>query len=366
MMNHKNLKYLTALTVIKKIKNPELCLILNDYESLEELFNAGNSNRLPGLPSEVSKLISTFNDWSLVDELLERFEKESIKVISIGDDSYPSSLRGLEDSPPILFLKGKDVDSTKPAVSIVGTRRPTSYGKAMTEKIAYDLASAGVTIVSGMARGCDSAAHKGALKAGGYTIAVFGTGIDVCYPKENAKLYDEIVEKGTVLTEFAMGMAPLKHHFPLRNRIVSGLSSALILTEAPFRSGAMMTARFASDQGKDVFALPGSVANDNAQGPHKLIKDGASLIESAKDVLNILDLNLQLFPEKKTKEIINSEHKTIIDLLNTEPLHIDKLAQQCNLKVWRLSTILLEMELKGLVEKQPGNIYSRLFNFERI
>lgn len=359
-MNDKNLKYLTALTLIKKLKTNHLGLVLNEYESLEDAFSS-TGIELPGLPAEASQLISGFNDWAKVDELLEKFEEESIKLISIKDDSYPDTLRDLDDSPPILFQKGRDLDMASPSVAIVGTRRPTSYGKAMTEKIAFDLASAGVTIVSGMARGCDSAAHKGALKAGGYTVAVFGTGIDVCYPRENKKLFDEIVETGTVVTEFAVGMAPLKHHFPLRNRIVSGLSNALILTEAPYRSGAMMTARFASEQGKEVFALPGSVANENTQGPHKLIKDGATLIESAKDVLNILDLDLQLFPEKTTSQVLKGEQKTIIDLLSSEPLHIDKLAHKCNVKVWRLSTILLEMELKGLVEKQPGNIYSRLF-----
>lgn len=215
-----------------------------------------------------------------------------------------------------------------------------------------------MTVVSGMARGCDTSAHKGALKAGGFTAAILGTGVDVVYPPESKKLYAEIMEKGVVISEYLMGTQPLPHNFPKRNRIISGLSLGVAVVEAPLRSGSLMTARLALEYGREVFAFPGQVNSHRSSGTNRLIKDGAMLIEGAKDITDALSLS---FTEAKPRETAAPEgdEKLLYEAIGKGLVHIDSLIEKTGLSVAKASMLLLDMELKGIVEQKPGKSFSR-------
>jgi len=237
-----------------------------------------------------------FSQQAEVEKEAALVEESGVSLLPVVDKKYPPRLAGISAPPLLLYGAGRIespsgstiFDKRLPAVAVVGTRRASHYGLEMAEAIGRGLASSGIVVVSGMARGCDTAAHKGALSAGGLTIAVLGTGVDTVYPAENKRLYEEIKDSGVVLSEFPMGTAPLPMNFPLRNRIISGLSLAVVVVEAPHRSGAMMTARMALEQGREVFALPGHAGSRKGSGTNKLIKDGAVLVESAEDIIEAL------------------------------------------------------------------------------
>ncbi len=310
-----------------------------------------------------------------IEKELELAGKNNITIITLVDTRYPDSLRHIYDPPLVLYTRGSFYEKTRPVIAIVGTRRATHYGLAMSEQIAAELATAGIVVASGMARGCDTAAHKGALSADGHTVAVLGTGIDRVYPRENKKLYDEIAEKGLLLSEFPMNTPPLPRNFPLRNRIVSGISQGVLVAEAPLKSGAMMTARLALEGGKEVFALPGRARDKSSQGTNKLIKDGAALVEDARDIFNVLWPG-ELFDRKTGEQdtgddtetssqnsriALTGETQRVAESLSGGPLHIDEISQQTGMTVQELSLLLLDMELKGVIEQQPGNLFVMRF-----
>lgn len=298
-----------------------------------------------------------------------------IRKIAIDDKEYPKNLRNIYNPPKILYVNGTLLEADEMAVALVGSRRASVYGLEMCEKLAYELAIRGVTVVSGMARGIDSAAHKGALKAKGRTIAVLGSGHGNIYPPENKKLYHEITKSGAVVTEFENDAAPLPKNFPKRNRIISGLSLGVVVVEAARNSGALITAGFAAEQGRTVFAVPGKISSITSAGTNELIKDGARLVQSVDDILEELSLS-EIKPlsraqkdeikekiAKKTETYIynslTDDERKIYKALSDEPIYIDEVLDKSGLKAANASKVLLNLELKSLIQQLPGKQFIR-------
>ena len=298
------------------------------------------------------------------DEDLKTIDRLGIHLLSFQDDKYPQNLLHTFNPPSFLYIRGNFKERDRDAVAMVGTRRATIYGKMMVRKLARDLAKEGLTIVSGMARGVDTAAHLGALEAGGRTVAVLGCGVDVVYPPENRKLMTDIMESGVVISEFPLGTPPEGINFPRRNRIISGLSKGVVVVEAPLRSGALITADFALEEGREVFAVPGNINSPYSQGTNRLIKQGAKLVEDAQDILEELDLSL-LGETKKREESakgklsLSLEEEKILDLLGGQPSHIDLLVQESSLPASRVAEVLMRLEIKGLVRQLAGQQFLR-------
>ncbi len=298
-----------------------------------------------------------------------------IRKITIDDKEYPKNLRNIYNPPKELYVNGTLLEQDEMAVALVGSRRATHYGLEMCEKLAYELAARGVTIVSGMARGIDSAAHRGALRAKGRTIAVMGGGHNHIYPSENKKLYQEIAKTGAVITEYENDFEPLPRNFPARNRIISGLSLGVIIVEAAKNSGALITADFAAEQGRTVFAVPGKISSTTSSGTNYLIKDGARLVQSVDDVMEELNL-AEITPvsgedkdkiderrEKKTKAYIynslTEDEKKVYKILSDEPIYIDDIFNKATLGPAEASKAILSLQLKSLIKELPGKQFVR-------
>lgn len=283
-------------------------------------------------------------------------------LVTLADDDYPPLLLATEDPPPVLFTAGRRDLLQQPALAIVGSRSATQQGAANAEAFARHLARAGLTIVSGLALGIDAAAHRGALQAGddgavGSTIAVLGTGIDLAYPAANRLLYEAIRARGLLLSEFALGTPAIAHNFPRRNRIIAGLSRGVLVVEAALRSGSLITARLAAESGREVFALPGSIHSPTARGCHRLIKDGAKLVESAQDVLDELRIDARADASRAPRP---AAHQALLTALGFDPVDLDTLAARTGRDAGGLTAELLELELAQDVERLPGNRYQRL------
>jgi DNA processing protein len=283
-------------------------------------------------------------------------------LVTLADDDYPPLLLATADPPPVLFAVGRRELLARPALAIVGSRSASQQGAANAEAFAQHLARAGLTIVSGLALGIDAAAHRGALKAlddgaGASTIAVLGTGVDVVYPSSNRTLFEAIRARGLLLSEFALGTPGIAHNFPRRNRIISGLSRGVLVVEAALRSGSLITARLAADSGREVFALPGSIHSPTARGCHRLIKDGAKLVESAQDVLDELRIDFRVSDSRAPRP---AAHDALLAALGHDPVDVDTLAARTGRDAGSLTAELLELELAQDVERLPGNRYQRL------
>jgi DNA processing protein len=366
-VDRERLKYWLALTrakgIAKRIDGRALRELTKKSNDVRDIFEGA-------IPAKSFKLKRS--DWDWVEEELDLIDRHGVRIITLKDRDYPAPLLNTHDPPLLLYIKGTPPEWDLPVVAIVGTRRASHYGLAMAERVSGELAGVGVVIVSGMARGCDSAAHRGALSVGGKTVAVLGTGIDRVYPRENKRLYDEIAETGLLMSEFPISTPPLPHNFPIRNRIISGLSLGVLVVEAPIKSGAMTTAKLALDDGREVFAMPGQATSKKSTGTNKLIKDGAMLVEGAVDILEALSItviNRNYRPRSAgaergspgdqavTDRAIMDEGQLIMDLLEDQPLHIDAIAEKTGLPVQRAASVLLDMELRGLIEQQPGKIF---------
>ncbi|NSW89894.1 MAG: DNA-protecting protein DprA [Firmicutes bacterium] len=295
-----------------------------------------------------------------------------IEVITIKDEIYPFYLKNIYDPPVVLYVKGVLIQNEK-SIALVGSRKATSYGFEAGEELAYQLASLGITIVSGMARGIDSSAHKGALRAKGRTIAVLGCGHDIVYPPQNKTLMEDIIENGAVISEYLPGTAPLPKNFPARNRIISGLSLGVVVVEAAENSGSLITANFALEQGREVFALPGDINRINSRGTNKLIKEGAKLTTCIEDILEELEIYniVNNTASKRTKgndksyglhdqinyKGLNNEERRIVECLMYEPMHIDFLVNMTGYSIKYINSVLTMLELKGIVEQMQGKIF---------
>ncbi|WP_414481114.1 DNA-processing protein DprA [Caldicoprobacter sp.] len=298
-------------------------------------------------------------------EYLEKAQKivedPNIQVITLIDDEYPKLLKTIYDPPPVLYCKGQPLKETPYMVSIVGSRRTSEYGRQMAEKLAYELSCAGVTVVSGLARGIDAMAHRGAIRAGGYTIGVLGCGVDVIYPRENKKLFMQVQQQGTLMSEYPPGTQPAAGNFPARNRIISGLSQAVVVVEAGSASGALITADFALEQGREVYALPGNVTSPYSSGTNRLIKEGATPVTSAGDILEALGITAN----KEIKQPSCLAHQ--LDIFEIEVYNaledgeklLEELAAITGFDIAKLNAILTLLEMKGIVKQLPGGKFAR-------
>lgn len=292
----------------------------------------------------------------------------TVKKITIGDKGYPEILAGIFNPPPELFVKGALLPGDKNAVAIVGSRRATLYGLKECERISYELALKGITVVSGMARGIDSAAHRGALKAKGRTIAVLGSGHNQIYPPENKKLYHEITENGAVISEFPPDTPPSTLTFPKRNRIISGLSRGVLVVEAARKSGALITANYALEEGREVFAVPGNISSTRSDGTNALIKEGAKLAESAEDILEelkyVIDAkemqNTRGGIEARNTASMSSEERKVFDVLSDRPKVVDEISRVLGTPAHKISEALVRLEIKRLVKALPGENFIKV------
>jgi len=297
------------------------------------------------------------------EKQVETLEKSDWSLLVYGGDGYPPSLAALNDPPPYLFVRGQIPD--QPMIAVVGSRKCTSYGITATEQIAADLAAHGVCVVSGFARGIDTAAHKAALGAGGTTVAVWGCGPDVVYPRENKALVAEVARHGAIVTEFAFGAPPEARNFPVRNRVIAGLSYGVLVAQAQSRSGALLTAQHALDQGKDVYAIPGEIGRAHSAGTNELLKSGAKLVTSADDILS--DLGVKTIPSRsasRRQQSVPMPPLTPVEArlwegLGGSPCHLDRLAVSLKMSAAECAAVLVTLQLKGVVKQEAGNMFSR-------
>ncbi|MDZ7343865.1 MAG: DNA-processing protein DprA [candidate division KSB1 bacterium] len=299
----------------------------------------------------------------LAQQQLAWAQRYHTRVVTFWDEDFPASLKKIYDPPALLFIKGELRVEDELAIAVVGTRAPSEYGKLATERLTAGLAGARLTIVSGLARGVDTIAHQTALKSGGRTVAVLGSGLDHIYPGENCRLAQQIAQHGAVITEYLFGTKPEAVNFPRRNRLISGLTLGTLVIEAGEQSGALITANTALEQSREVFAVPGNIFSPKSLGPHRLIQEGAKLVTCVEDILAELSPQLSLFAQSPTPTPpiqLNEIEQKVVALLSHEPVHIDLLAKQTGLVTARLLAILLELEFKNVVKQLPGKFFVRL------
>jgi len=376
-MYKEDIRYWLALKFIDELGNIGFKNLIEIFGSPKAVFNAsaGELSKVHRIAEKSARGINEFDDWQKVDRELELADKLNVSIISSKDSSYPKALLNIYDFPPVLYIKG-DLSDDDINVAVIGSRMSSTYGKFMTERLCRELAFNGITIVSGMARGIDSAAHTGALSGKGRTIAVLGSGMDVIYPPENKKLFDKIWKSGAVITEFPFNTQPKGPHFPARNRIISGMSLGVVVVEATERSGSLITARLGLEQGKEVFAVPGSIDSPGSKGTHKLLKEGAKLVENIHDILEEILPQVEISRhEKKLKEEklpqdrnienkklsnrpkgdhLHAEEMAILKMIGKRPIYVDNIITNSGYQSSEVLSILLSLELKGYVEQLPG------------
>jgi DNA processing protein len=321
-------------------------------------------NSVPRLPQKtIASLLAKRSSLDPEREI-QKLNEAGIKTVFIDEDSYPESLREIYDPPKILYIRGVLEILQMPMLAIVGARKASFYGMSVAEKISGELVSAGLCVVSGLARGIDTAAHKGALKASGKTVAVLGCGVDVIYPLENKKLMQEVINSGVVISEYPPGTPPRGGNFPQRNRIISGLSKGVLIVEAAEKSGSLITADFALEQGREVFAVPGQVTNPLNKGAHRLIKQGAVLVEEAADILQEIGLSLiaqDCLPNKLLENLTEKEKK-VYNNISDVPVNSEIIIDQTGLKASETLSILFLLEMNGMIRQLPGQRFVRCFN----
>lgn len=363
-------RYWVAFNIVFAEKLKEAGKLIKAFPKVEEIFTLSVSDLTAiGIDKGRAKRISSSQLLDSADQEIEWLARNHYSVLTIDDEKYPRLLREIYDPPYVLYYAGCLESLDKPMVSIVGSRKPSPYGRVVAERLAEDLASNDIVVVSGMAKGVDSAAHWGALKSG-QTIAVLGSGLDRVYPKENKNLMRKIMENGLVVTEYHHRSPPLGQHFPLRNRIISGLSLALVVAEAAQKSGSLISARLALEENREVMAVPGNVTSSLSQGTNWLIKNGAKLVKDWMDVIEELPPpyreDLLVKAQKRKKEakndevILTEQEKQIMELMHIDSLiHIDKMVEKSAYSVSEILSNLLSLELKGLITQRPGKFFQR-------
>ncbi len=348
---------LIGLSKVKGLGPRRLEILLSYFGSAEGVWRA-KSNLLyclKEIPSPVIDNLMQVRSQFNADKEAEYLAKSGILIYDRQDKEYPERLKMIHSAPALLYVRGTLPDFEKPCVAIVGARRCTPYGLKMAADLSEGLGSAGVTVISGMARGIDSAAHKGCLSGGGATVAVLGTGVDVVYPKENKRLMDKIIEQGAVVSEYPPGTKPDPGHFPCRNRIISGLSQAVLVVEAARTSGSLITADLALEQGRDVYAVPGQAVSPLSAGTNHLIKQGAKLVDCVEDILE--EMGLQPLGTKPEGADLNSREKRLLSHLSLIPVTLEDLVQVSGMVAHEVSSVLLLLELKGLIRRYNGNMF---------
>lgn len=320
----------------------------------------GELSSVDGVSRRAIDAIGSFAWRETAGSELAKAAAAGVGIITADDTAYPANLKDIADPPLYLYVRGGFVDADNNAVAIVGTRNPSHYGRSVTARLAAELASAGLTIVSGLARGIDTEAHRGALTARGRTIAVLGCGIDVAYPPENRPLIEQISRTGVVVTENPFGTKPEAGYFPARNRIISGLSRGTVIIEATSDSGSLITAQYAGEQGRKIFAVPGNAGAPTSRGTNNLIKQGTTLVENATDILAGLGAgSARGHAAAPGLPSLTDAESAVLRCVTEEPRHIDVLMRECRLAAGALSGVLISLEMKGLVKQFPGKYFIR-------
>lgn len=361
-------KYWLAFSRVKNVGVVKIRRLFDYFGSLEEAWQARSGDLLAaGLEPKLVERFLTFRPTFSPDSEMARLATLGIKVLTLEAPDYPARLGQIKQPPVVLYMKGELTEADKLALAAVGTRRATAYGRQATTQICTELAQQGVTIISGLALGIDTAAHQAAVNAKGRTIAVLGSGVDIIYPPENRALAAKIAENGAILSEYAPGTQPEAGNFPPRNRIVSGLSLGVFLVECSAKSGALITVDFANEEGREIFALPGNITNPYSEGPNKAIQNGAKLVTTAQDILAELrpgglfeagdkEIQAELFEAASATDT----ERALIQILRQagEALHIDEICRESSLPMAEVSSVLVLSELKGLVQSMGGMRYS--------
>ena len=362
-METEHLKYWLAFNRIRGIGRVRFKLLESHFDSMEKAWAASEAElRSAGLDRRTIRSVMDGRQKVEPDAEMERLEKSGVRALTWHDDDYPARLKEIYDLPPVIYVKGNLTPDDERSIAVVGTRNPTHYGNQVTERLVYDIANSGVTIVSGLARGIDGIAHRTALDAGQRTIAVLGSGLDIIYPREHTNLSERVADNGALVSEHALGTRPDARNFPRRNRIMSGMTLGTLVIEAGARSGALITARQALEENREVFAVPGNILSDNSKGTNRLIRESAAkLVTTCEDVLEELNLSAvtrqiemaALFPEDENEA-------ELLRYITFDPVHVDEVCRSSGKSAPDVSGTLAMMELKGLVKQVGGMNYVRM------
>ncbi len=381
-------KSLIHLNLIPGIGNHTIRRLLAAFGSAEKSIAATSAElaQIDGLTPDVRQQLIDGRSRAPLAQELELIDQHQCHIVTINDDTYPTLLKQIDDPPVLLYITGDFPLQDTPSIAIVGSRSPTEYGKTTSQQLSYQLAERGITVVSGFARGIDTCVHRGALEAGGRTVAVFGCGLSIIYPETNRGLAAEIIEAGALVSEFPMTMPPRGKNFPRRNRVISGLTLGTLVVEASERSGSLITARHAAEQGREVFAVPGQIFSGVSRGTHSLINQGATLINSVDDLLDALPQSYTQIlgaesleppstkqpdkiarpqpvekrsapvPQPKAEVALNltPEEQTVLSAMDADSVHIDEITRVTQLPIGKVSSLLVMLELKGIVQQLPG------------
>ncbi len=357
-----------SLYLIPGLGNTVLKRLIERLGEPEAVFEAGLAElmNVEGMRRDIAKKIMARSLSTEAEEELRNAERCHARIIAYTDPSYPAFLREIYNPPILLYARGREIPLAQTFVGVVGSRNPTHYGRKAAEAIAFGLARRGAGVVSGLARGIDSAAHRGCVRGNGFTIAVVGTGIDVVYPSSNKDLFKQIKANGVIISEFPIGTPPEPKNFPIRNRIISGLSRGTVVVEATRNSGSLITASLALDQGRDVFAVPGSIDSFKSTGTHFLIKQGAKLIENADDILDEFGFAGKGTAGRgipgdtgATHQDMDEFEKKVYEIIGDYPMHMDNIVRLGKMEVGKVAGILMKMELEGTVKQLPGKMFVR-------
>ena len=352
-------RYWVGFNLVKGIGAVRLQALRKHFGDLAIAWQApADALQAAGLSPKLAERVAQVRASVDLDKFLAQVAAQKISILTWEDEAYPQRLKEIDQPPPVLYVRGELTTEDSWAVAVVGTRRVSAYGRQVTEELAGALAQNGVTVVSGLARGVDAVAHQSALKNGGRTIAVLGCGVDRIYPPEHAQLAAKLVASGALVSDYAPGTPPDASNFPPRNRIISGLSVATVVVEAGETSGALITAQFAVDQGREVFAVPGNILAPQSKGTNALIAQGARPFLSARDLLDVLNLT-RITQQREVRKVLPADEveANLLKILTHEPLHLDEICHQAGLPVERISATLVMMELKGMVRQVGGMNY---------
>ena len=361
-MNNGELTALLNLLKVPSLGPTRIRTLVQALGSPEKVLSASKPElcQVDGINMAIAREVNNYSPNNFAEVQLERADEYGVKIISIWDDEFPPLLKRIYDPPAVIFLKGELQEEDADTVAIVGTRTPTSYGKQVAEELSRELAGAGITIVSGFAKGIDTIAHLAALEAGGRTIAVLGNGLDVVYPAENRSYLPLFDENAVFISEFPFGTKPDAPNFPQRNRIISGLSHGVIIVEAGSSSGAVLTALDSVDQNREVFAVPGRLTDSKSEGCLRLIRNGAIPVKDAEQIIAVLNPHLKVprSPiQQKIRLDLEGDEAAVYEILSREPKYIDDISAECGLDSSLLLTVLLSLELKGAVRQLSGKMF---------
>ncbi|MFW5998145.1 MAG: DNA-processing protein DprA [Halanaerobiaceae bacterium] len=365
---YKNKKYWLGLSLINGIGPIRIIKLLKYFKSPKKVWKASKKqlDRVigPGISKKIIKQRKKIN----LSSFIKKLNQKEIKYITLNEENYPENLKNIYDPPPVIYYQGI-LDFKAPSIAIVGSRKCTKYGRNIARTLARKLSQKGITIISGMARGIDTCSHKGVLKVKGQTIAVLGSGLDIIYPPENKNMFYQIQKKGMVISEFPPGVKPVSGNFPRRNRIISGLSMGTVVVEASSRSGSLITANLALEQGREVFAVPGNISRPQSKGTNNLIKNGAKMVTEVSDIIeeifiysDISETNLKETDHNRKKivypELSSDEEKVLKLLQKEETLTVNDIIEDTNMRADKVNTALLKLELKELISRNNGKKYS--------